>query len=558
MTLKYGKLLEAAFERPGGGRAARLDRQLSELALLGADLQGWARRGASGCRATSSTSPASAELLADHDDAALGRLMTNLAGHDIESVLEAFHAASDDDVPTCFIAYTIKGFGLPFAGHKDNHAGLLNPTQMASSRRDAHRRRPGVGAFAGLRRPAAELQALPRRGAVLLTARRRRARRASRCPRALPRPTGKSRPRKASAASSTPRRQARAGRPHRHLVARRHGLDQSRRLGQPARRVRSPQRARGRLPRREGRLDLQLGARRRAASTSSSASPEQSLPPDRRARPRRRLFGARLLPVGTLYDPFISAASMRSTTPATRTRASCWWRRRPASPWRPRAARTSRSPHAADRHGPAGHAVLRAGYHRRARRLMRCGLEHMQATTAARSICGCRPAQPAAARAHAVDGAGGRHRRRAPTGTRRRAGRRARDRLHGCRGAGGDRGAPRRGADVRRGRAAGADLARPAACRLAGRAARRGRTVGAGSSGSPSPVERLLAPLSRDARLVTVIDGHPLALSWLGRCAASACVRSASSFGQSGDIPDLYRTYGLDTEASSTRWRSSA
>jgi len=57
--------------------------------------------------------------------------MTNLAGHDIESVLEAFHAASDDDVPTCFIAYTIKGFGLPFAGHKDNHAGLLNPAQMA-------------------------------------------------------------------------------------------------------------------------------------------------------------------------------------------------------------------------------------------------------------------------------------------------------------------------------------------------------------------------------------------------------------------------------------------
>ena len=33
---------------------------------------------------------------------------------------------------------------------------------------------------------------------------------------------------------------------------------------------------------------------------------------------------------------------------------------------------------------------------------------------------------------------------------------------------------------------------------------------------TPSPVERLLAPLSREARLVTVFDGHPLALSWLG------------------------------------------
>jgi pyruvate dehydrogenase E1 component len=45
-------------------------------------------------------------------------------------VLDAFHAVTDDQ-PTCFIAYTIKGYGLPFAGHKDNHAGLMNPEQMA-------------------------------------------------------------------------------------------------------------------------------------------------------------------------------------------------------------------------------------------------------------------------------------------------------------------------------------------------------------------------------------------------------------------------------------------
>ncbi|HAH11129.1 MAG TPA: transketolase, partial [Alphaproteobacteria bacterium] len=35
------------------------------------------------------------------------------------------------DRPVCFIAYTIKGFGLPFAGHKDNHAGLMTKAQMA-------------------------------------------------------------------------------------------------------------------------------------------------------------------------------------------------------------------------------------------------------------------------------------------------------------------------------------------------------------------------------------------------------------------------------------------
>ena len=83
--------------------------------------------------------------------------MTNLAGHDMDSVLAAFHAV-DDDRPTCFIAYTIKGYGLPFAGHKDNHAGLMNLDQMASFRRsmavpDGAEWEP----FAGLDLPAERL-----------------------------------------------------------------------------------------------------------------------------------------------------------------------------------------------------------------------------------------------------------------------------------------------------------------------------------------------------------------------------------------------------------------
>ena len=61
-------------------------------------------------------------ILDDHDDAALQRLMTNLAGHEMASVLAAFHAVEDDRA-TRFIACTIKGYGLPFAGHKDNHTG---------------------------------------------------------------------------------------------------------------------------------------------------------------------------------------------------------------------------------------------------------------------------------------------------------------------------------------------------------------------------------------------------------------------------------------------------
>jgi len=102
--------------------------------------------------------PGVAALLEAHDDEALAALMTNLGGHDLETVLEAFHAVPDQ-IPTCFIAYTIKGLGLPFAGHKDNHAGLMNLEQMAAFKR---RNRIPDGAewdrFAGLDLPAEALQ----------------------------------------------------------------------------------------------------------------------------------------------------------------------------------------------------------------------------------------------------------------------------------------------------------------------------------------------------------------------------------------------------------------
>jgi pyruvate dehydrogenase E1 component len=71
-----------------------------------------------------------AEILADHDDRRLHELMTNLAGHDMDAVREAFRGVTDD-TPQCFIAYTIKGHGTPLAGHKDNHAGLMTVDQMS-------------------------------------------------------------------------------------------------------------------------------------------------------------------------------------------------------------------------------------------------------------------------------------------------------------------------------------------------------------------------------------------------------------------------------------------
>ena len=64
-----------------------------------------------------------------------------------------------------------------------------------------------------------------------------------------------------------------------------------------------------------------------------------------------------------------------------------------------------------------------------------------------------------------------------------------------------------------------------------------------------SLVEKLLEPLAENATLVTILDGHPATLSWLGGVRGH-CVESlgVEHFGQSGSIDDLYRHYGLDTQ----------
>ena len=101
-------------------------------------------------------------------DDELAALMTNLGGHDIEYLIETLRAAdAAGDQPTCFIAYTIKGMGLPFAGHKDNHAGLMTKEQMEVFR-TAMGIRPGHewDLFEGLDVGEAELRGLHRRRAV--------------------------------------------------------------------------------------------------------------------------------------------------------------------------------------------------------------------------------------------------------------------------------------------------------------------------------------------------------------------------------------------------------
>jgi pyruvate dehydrogenase E1 component len=158
VTLKYGRLLQAAFARPDGEHLREwIDACPNSLysALVYKGGEGWREH----LRRDLNRYPGIRTILDEHDDPALARLMTNLAGHDLGSVLDAFHAVTDDQ-PTCFIAYTIKGYGLPFAGHKDNHAGLMNPAQMAAFQ-TAMRVSPGAewDKFAGLDLPEEELAA---------------------------------------------------------------------------------------------------------------------------------------------------------------------------------------------------------------------------------------------------------------------------------------------------------------------------------------------------------------------------------------------------------------
>ncbi len=133
VILKYGSLQQAAFAEPGGeALRAWIDACPNQLysALTFQGGAAWRKR----LLADIGEEPGIAPLLERRSDADLAGMMTNLGGHDLPSLLDAFETARGNDRPTCFIAYTIKGFGLPLAGHKDNHSGLMTRDQMATFR----------------------------------------------------------------------------------------------------------------------------------------------------------------------------------------------------------------------------------------------------------------------------------------------------------------------------------------------------------------------------------------------------------------------------------------
>src|SRR3954466_5961315 len=190
VTLKYGKLLETAFAQPDGEHLRQwIDDCPNSLysALVFKGGAGWREA----LNRDLNQYPGVRRILEQHDDAALHRLMTNLAGNDMQAVLDAFEEVRDD-TPTCFIAYTIKGQGLPFAGHKDNHSGLMTLDQMAGFKKGmAIPDGREWDKFAGLTVPPAELEAFLKEAPFNAEGRRRTEAPIIAIPAALPKPNDK-------------------------------------------------------------------------------------------------------------------------------------------------------------------------------------------------------------------------------------------------------------------------------------------------------------------------------------------------------------------------------
>ena len=560
IVLKYGRALQAAFEQPGGGALRQwIDDCPNSLysALVFKGGAAWRKHlmadigGASGVKA----------LLDDHDDAALAALMTNLGGHDMASVLNAFQSV-DDDRPTCFVAYTIKGFGLPFAGHKDNHAGLMNPEQMT---RFQALNRIGEGAewdrFAGLEVPAESLQIFLDGVPFAAAGRRRHRAEPVAVPAGLPVPAGDT----LSTQEGFGRILAELARDESPLAERivtaSPDVTVSTNLGGWVNR-------RGifdRHPREDVFKEEKVVSAQRWAMAPTGQHIQLGIAENNlflllaALGLSHALFGARLLPIGTLYDPFIQrgldalnyacyqdARFMVVATPSGITLAPEGGAHQSvATPLIGMAqdGLAAFEPAFVDElaaiMGWAFDYLQREGkeqsetdwlrdveggsvYLRLSTRPVAQPRRNLDDALRDKIITGgywLRPPEPGAELAVVYSGAV------APEAIAAHG-----EILEDLPGAG------------------LLAVTSPDRLNAGWHAAERARQ--GGQAEARAPVERLLAPLGADAALVTVTDGHPASLSWLGAVRGHVVqALGVEHFGQSGDVAELYRHYRLDTDA---------
>lgn len=129
---KYGQALQKAFAQPGG-EALRtwIDAMPNEhyQSLFGLEPAAVRERFCDGAP------PEVQQFCAGISDDDLAPLVTDLAGHDLGSLLSAFaECDAEPDRPSVLFAYTIKGWGLPIAGNPRNHSALLTTGQIGQMR----------------------------------------------------------------------------------------------------------------------------------------------------------------------------------------------------------------------------------------------------------------------------------------------------------------------------------------------------------------------------------------------------------------------------------------
>ncbi|MEV5818840.1 pyruvate dehydrogenase [Micromonospora haikouensis] len=135
VEVKYGRRLAQAYARPGG-EALRgwIDAMPNEQYQSLFGLAGPALRE----RFCDGAPAGIAELIADVADAELAPLVTDLGGHDLQAMLDAYaQCDAVTDRPSVVFAYTVKGWGLPIAGNPRNHSALLT-TEQVDALRAAH------------------------------------------------------------------------------------------------------------------------------------------------------------------------------------------------------------------------------------------------------------------------------------------------------------------------------------------------------------------------------------------------------------------------------------
>ncbi|MGB1875417.1 MAG: transketolase [Rhodospirillaceae bacterium] len=550
VALKYGLKLQAAFETPIGPALKKWIDDCPNQIYSALTFQGgkaWREALQKDLKGTKGFKT----FLNQHDDDSLHTLMTNLGGHDMEAILQAFADAEGKDQPYCFIAYTIKGYGLPLAGHKDNHAGILNEGQIKQYQAEL-----GVkegeewDKFSGMDIPTSELETfLADAPFAKRVTREQRTKTVPTLPvPKLPAPEGASQSTQEAFGKIMNMLGRGTSDMAKHIVTTSPDVTVSTNLGgwvnqrspfhtkkredifrqmhvpSPQKWSQQPKGQHIELGIAENNLFLLLGA--------------LGLSHD--------LFEQRLLPVGTLYDPFI-ARGLDAMTYACYQDARFMLVATPSG--------ISLGPEGGAHQsiftpligiGHANLASFEPAYADELATIMEWGFEHMQKPEGSSVYLrlSTRPLeQPDRDMTNdlksgiltgaywAVEPEPGAELAIAYSGVV----------------------APEAKAafDIIREDIPGAGLlsiTSPDRLFASWTAAAQARK--AGRHGACSPIDRLLSGLSPDATLVTVQDGHPLALGWLGSVMGQRCeVLGVDRFGQAGNIAQLYAEHGIDTNA---------